>query len=131
MTLRQYLTIMIAATALSWISWGIVLMNVDPFTSGPAGFLFFYATVFLAFLGTVSVVSYLLRSNLSDELTPLFRVVLKSFRDGAASASVLAVALLLMSAGLLRVWSIGLLALIVLLIVFFILSARRAKPRVT
>ncbi|OGH73249.1 MAG: hypothetical protein A3C90_03975 [Candidatus Magasanikbacteria bacterium RIFCSPHIGHO2_02_FULL_51_14] len=131
MTLRQYLTIMIAATTLSWISWGIVLMNVDPFTSGPAGFIFFYATLFLAFLGTVSIASYLLRSHLSDELTPLFRVVLISFRDGAASASVLAVALLLMSAGLLRVWSIGLLALIVLLIVFFILSARRAKPRVT
>ena len=131
MTLRQYLTIMIAATTLSWISWGIVLINVDPFTSGLAGFIFFYATLFLAFLGTVSIASYLLRSHLSDELTPLFRVVLISFRYGAASASVLAVALLLMSAGLLRVWSIGLLALIVLLIVFFILSARRAKPRVT
>lgn len=130
MTLRQYLTIMTAGTILCWISWILVLFNVDPFTSGVSGFLFFYLTLFLALLGTVSIISYVVRSYVSDALTPMFRHVKKSFRDGAFGASAAILALSLMSTGLLRLWNLGLFAVIVLFVILFIVSARRTKTGV-
>ncbi len=108
MTFRQYLLTMLFGTALCWVSFGLVLFNIDPFHSNTAGFLFFYLSLFFALLGTCTVVWSAVGSLRSHDDTPLFRLVGVRFWYSAVLSGSLVLLLFLQSLRVLRPWNIGL-----------------------
>ena len=81
MTLRQYIFTMALATVLCWFAWAFVLMNVDPFQTVGTGFIFFYMSIFLALLGTISIIIFFCYYWFDHDEPPLFRYVQMSFRQ--------------------------------------------------
>lgn len=126
MSLRQYLSIMIFSTILCWIAWGMILVTVDPFQTTSTGFIFFYASLFLALIGSGSLLTFFLYKIFSRTGEPLFRYVQKSFRDGFLAATLVVVMLALQGGGLLRWWNAALCAGTIGIGVAFRLSSRRA-----
>ncbi len=121
MNLRRYLTIMSLGTILCWIAWTSVIYSFDPFASGIIGISFFYTSLFLALLGTVSVVGFFIRWLLIKQDDIVFRHVRRTFRQAIIAASLTILTLLLLHAGLLRWWNSLLLILLGFLLeaVFF------------
>jgi len=123
MTLRQYLSIMILTTILCWIAWGMVLVNIDPFDSSAVGFIFFYTSLFLALLGTVSICAFFLhRLFVRKKQIPMYRSVQRSFLDATVIAVVCVGLLYLQSQSYLHYWNIGILLVLVIFVGLFKLS---------
>lgn len=125
MTLRQYLIIMVIATTICWFSWGVVINNVDPFTSSNTGFLFFYISLFLALVGTVSIIVFFLYNFFSKSGLPLFRYVRKSFSLALFLSSVVILLLYLQSIRFLNFWGVTIFILVIALIISFIISSKQ------
>lgn len=124
MTLKQYLIIMILATALCVVALGFVLTNVDPFTDTGLGFSFFYLSIFLAFLGGSSMVSFTLRRYLSKIEVPMFKYVKRSFSDAFITAILLTFLLYLQGKNYLNWWMISVILSIIFLYVIFKVSTK-------
>lgn len=124
MTLRQYLIIMSLATILCWIAWGLVLINIDPFVANAISFSFFYVSLFLALLGTTSLIAFTIYHFFSRAEKPMFRYVQKSFRYGWLISALLIGILFLQTKRLLNLWNLGLLVAVLILLVLFWFSAR-------
>lgn len=127
MTLRQYLTWMAIGTAISWGAFWLVLMYLDPNTTGDLGLVFFYLSLFLSVTGTLTIVGFAWRYVRHREEV-LFRHVSISFRQGAILGLMVVAALFLETRGLLTWWNMGLLIIGLTLLEYFWLSARRG-PR--
>lgn len=109
MTLRQYLIIMTAATIICWLVWGAVIFFYDPGVAGAAGFILFYASLFLAMLGTFSVIVFFVRSKIIKNDEIVFRHIKRTFRQGIFFAAFVTVSLLLAQNKLLTWWNFTLL----------------------
>ncbi len=125
MTLKQYLTIMILGTLLCWIAWGMVLINIDPFSDSGIGFAFFYVSLFFGLIGTVSIFSLLLRKLFSRVDLPMYRYVQKSFRDSLFFGVLLILLLYLQGENYLRWWNGGVLVGGLILYLSFIWSTKK------
>ena len=124
MTLRQFLFIMFVATVLCWMSFGMVVVNIDPFQGSTVGFLFFYASLFAALVGTISLKSFFFYRVFSKQDLPMFRLVKKSFRNGVFFALVLIGLLFLQMQQYLTIWNFTLCLIVVALIISFAVSAK-------
>ena len=120
---------MIFATLLCWASWGFVIINVDPFESSAFGFSFFYVSMFLALIGTGSLILFSLYRLIEKDRLPLFRYVQKSFREAVIVAAFGVGFLFLRGSGWLTLWSGLILATLFVLIVSFSISLK-IKPSV-
>ncbi len=118
MNLRRYLIIMSIGTLLCWLAWGSIIYSFDPNASGIVGPVFFYASLFLALLGTVSVIGFFVRWLLIKQDDIVFRHVRRTFRQAIIASSLSTLTFLLLHAGLLRWWNS-----ILLLILGFLLEA--------
>jgi len=126
MTFRQFLMFMTIATLAAWSAWIVVLWSIDPTRSGALGFLFFYATLSLALLGTLTVAGTCLRVwAYRDELPS--RHVAKAFRQAFLFTTLGIVSLFLLSQDLFRWWTATLLILLLAVIELLFLSV--ARPR--
>ena len=119
MTLKQYITIMILGSILCWTAWGIVLVNIDPFQDTGVGFAFFYASLFFALLGTISVFAFFVRQLFSREALPMFRYVKRSFSDSFFISVALIVLLFLQGKAYLTWWNTGIFVLALAFILAF------------
>lgn len=127
MTFRDYVAVMSLATISAWIAWIVVIFLIDPYSAGAVGFLFFYLTLGLSLIGTLSLVGVGIRFWRGGK-DFLSRYVSISFRQALLLTTVLLVSLLLLRVDLFRVWSVGLLILAVSSVeLAFLLSQR---PRV-
>jgi uncharacterized protein YhhL (DUF1145 family) len=131
MTLRQYITIMTLATILCWSAWGFVIVNVDPFFANNLSLFFFYVSLFLAIMGTLSVVVFSFYSLFARERLPMFRYVQKSFRVAFITSSVIILLLFLQGSRLLNVWNFGVFIISVILISTLLLSMKKDKTNGT
>ncbi|MFH2063222.1 MAG: hypothetical protein ABIJ46_03665 [bacterium] len=105
MTLRQYLTMMAAGTALSWGAVCLMVTMIDPTVSRPAVFVVFYASLLLSLTGTFALAGFVSRVSLLGKRDQLSRQVAVSFRQ-ALMLSLTAVAILFMqSQGVLTWWN--------------------------
>lgn len=129
MTLRQYLTIMILATLMCWVSWVVVLLNIDPFAGSSIGFLFFYVSLFFSLVGTVSLLTLLAYKCIPAFDSPIHVSVRRSFRDGIAVAGIVIALLYLLSHRLLNIWNFGVFVIVVALIIVFSLTTKSKTPR--
>lgn len=128
MSLRQYLSVMFFATVLCWVSFGMVVVNIDPFQGSIIGFSFYYISFFFAMLGTTTLGSFMAYRLFSRSGLPMFRYVKKSFRNGMFF-SVIALALMYLQIhALLNLWNFTLFLLVVALIISFSVSTKQSGP---
>lgn len=105
MSLRQYITIMTIATILCWVSFGFVIVNIDPFDASYLSFSFFYSSLFFSLLGTLSLIIFGFYSVFSKKDEPLYKIVQNSFKDGVVLSIVLTTLLFLQGKDLLNIWN--------------------------
>jgi len=116
MTLRQYLVLMSLGTLLCWVIWFFVLFRTDPNTSGVLVFFFFYFSLFLALLGTLSVGGFLSKRLLVKNDEAVFRFVKRTFRQSVVVAIFMICGLFLLQKDLLRWWN----AILLFVLLFFV-----------
>ncbi len=125
MNLKQYLITMLFATILCWVALIFVMLNVDPFAANTLSFIFFYISFFLALVGTISLIIFLIYRLFGSHDVPLFRYVQISFRQSVYISGTLLGLLYLQGKGFLNIWTILILTTIFVLIISFTLSIRR------
>ena len=126
MTLKQYFTVMILGSILCWATWWIVILNIDPFQDTGLGLSFFYISLFLALLGTLSIFAFIIRKLFSRMELPMFRFVQKSFRDSLILSILLISLLYLQGINYLRWWNGGVL---IVAIIFYLIFAWSTKKQ--
>ncbi len=129
MTLRQYLILMTAGTALSWIAVGLIVATVDPDKAPFVVFAVFYASMFLALTGTFSVVGFLLRIVLLRQQLVISRHVAVSFRQSLLLAVLLIIVMYLASRSLLNWWNALTVVAGLTIFEFFFISAKNTDNR--
>ena len=108
MTFKDFLAVMAIATAAAWIGWIVVLVGIDPARAGFLGVLFFYVSLSAALLGTLTLAGAGVRVwRHPEELVS--RQVERAFRQAILFTLLLIGSLALLSASLLRWWSVLLL----------------------
>ncbi len=126
MTLKKYLNLMAILTVVCWIAWVLVLILINPQQSDLIGFVLFYFSLFLALLGTASIVGFLARVWLKKK--PIFKQVEIAFRQAIWLGLLISVIFILKGLNLLRWWNALFLVLfLIFLELFFLLSNRRYK----
>lgn len=128
MSLVRFLIILAVGTLISWASWLLVLMNLDPQTGGLVALVLFYASFFLALLGTITIVGFFLRYWLEKEAI-VFRQVSVALRQATWLTAAATIALLLQSRRLLNIWSGLCLIILVLVIEAFFLVGQTDRGR--
>jgi hypothetical protein len=126
MTLRQYLILMTISAVFCWMIWGFVIYFVDPTVAGIMGFIFFYLSLFLSLVGTLSVLGLLLRKKFGKEEF-IFKTVTISFRQAILLGLMIIGALILKSQKLLTWWNIIFLILALIIMEFFFISYSKKR----
>jgi len=129
MNLRQYIATMLFATILCWLSWVFVITNVDPFTTPISGFAFFYGSLFLSVMGTLSLIFFLFYKLFGEKNLPMFRYVEVSFRQAMFLSLFVILALFLQGQNYLNMVTASLLLVIFVLIVSFNISVKYKSVR--
>lgn len=118
MSLRAYLIIMTIGALICWLAWFFVVGSIDPSEAGMIGFIFFYASLFLALTGSFATIGFWIRKRMIKNDDAVFHHVKHTFRQGIIISSTLIIALMLLQAKLLAWWNA-----ILLLLLFFILES--------
>lgn len=105
------------ATGSLWLGWWWTVISIDPFTTNFLGFLLFYLTLFLALVGTFTLLGvYLRKMRMPDAL--LFHLVTLSSRQGFLLAVLLVSFLILQSQRWLKFWNLALILLVAFIVEF-------------
>lgn len=127
MSLRQYLFMMSFAAILCWVSWGFVLVNIDPFQGSKLGFFFFYLSFYSGLLGTFSLLFFFVSKKLSNQIVPLYVHVRRSFLCSVIVSFALVMVLYLNAKNVLTFWNFILLLSIFILLFAFAISYRKSR----
>ncbi|KKU48415.1 hypothetical protein A3H10_03275 [Candidatus Uhrbacteria bacterium RIFCSPLOWO2_12_FULL_46_10] len=127
MSLKQYIILMLVGTVLCWASWALVLIYLDPVSSGWLGFGFFYSSLYLALVGSFSLIGMGLRLVFVKQ-GAVFRQVAIAFRQAFFFGFLVIAALFLQSKNIFTWWSMLFLVAALTLIEFAILVLRRREP---
>lgn len=121
MTVLRYFVLMIGATVLCWLSFGLVLFFIDPMTSGWIGITFFYLSLFVSVVGTLALLGFAIRILFWKDVLPYKHVGI-SLRQGLLFAILIVCSLILAREELFTWWSIILLIAGLGLLELFFLS---------
>ncbi|MFA6391146.1 MAG: hypothetical protein WCW66_00140 [Patescibacteria group bacterium] len=121
MPLRRYLLIMGFGTLISWGAFVLVILNIDPFSSGFVGLFSFYIMLFLALMGTFALFGFIVRAVFVKR-SVLFRHIGVSLRQSVLFSSLIMVSLMLQANNLFTWWNAILLILGLGLLEFFFLG---------
>jgi hypothetical protein len=129
MTLRSYLILMTLGTAVAAGAVALILNVADPDRASPAVFATFYACVFLAVSGLLSLLGFSARVFVLHRRTFISQEVALAFRQAMLAAAMTVAALLLKAHGRLNWWTGALaVAIITLGESFFVSGGRRTQP---
>lgn len=128
MTLRQYLVLMCIGTALAWAAVALIVSSVDPFETQSVVFGAFYASLFLALTGTLSLIGFTARVALLKEKLVVSVQVAVSFRQAVLLALLIVVSLFLKSRSLLTWWNALMIVAALTVLEFFFISAKVKQP---
>lgn len=121
MTLKNYLIFMSVTTGICWGAFAFVAGLVDPSRTNWLGFLLFYLSIFLALAGTFAIIGFVFRFIIfKGEIA--FRAVKLAFYQSFVFSSFAVILLLLASRDLLTWLNFCLLAIIFLVLEFFVAS---------
>jgi hypothetical protein len=127
MSLIRFIVILSIGTILSWLTWTVVIVSLDPYTGGGLALLLFYVSSWLAALGTITIIGFFLRAWWEKE-SVYFRQVATALRQGALISTGATIALLLQGARWLNIWSGISLVLLVLVTEMFFLAGQARRP---
>jgi hypothetical protein len=128
MTLRNYLWFMGAGTAFAAGALALILATVDPDTASGAVFAIFYACVFLAVTGLLSIIGFTARVFLLSKRLFISQEVAISFRQSMLIGALVVCALYLKSRDQLNWWTALLIVALLTLLEFFFISAKVRRP---
>lgn len=117
---------MLITTGAAWFAFGAVVWSIDPTRSGILGFVFFYATLSLALLGTLTICGAGLRT-LTNRDEVVSRHVSKAFRQAFLFTILVDLSLVLSSQGYFRWWTATILILLLAVVELVFLSARHPR----
>ncbi len=121
MTLRSYLWGVRLSTLVVFTAWVVVLMSVDPESSGVIGQILFYVTFFLFFAGiSILLFTFVWRRMTDDTLTVV--EVNMSFRQGILLSLLITILIFFQQLGILVWWAAFLVAAGILLIELYFLT---------
>jgi len=123
MSLKKYLIIMTSVTLICWIAWLVVLFYFSPGEGNSMVFLLFYLSLFLALIGTFSLMGFFGRVWFSREQV-IFRYLGVSTRQALWFSILLVGTLMMQGVDFLRWWSVLLLIIFLILLEFFFLSRK-------
>ena len=126
MTFRMYLVLMGFSTILAWVAWGIVLWNVNPYESGLLGLSFFYITLTVGLVGSLTLLELLYRVGVMKRVEVLSREVKTSFRHALLLTAVSVVSLILSSQGVFHWWVLLVLIVTVSILEYLFLLVQHA-----
>ena len=112
---------MILATAIAWLGFFIIINNFDPISGNWIVFTMFYAVLFLAILGSLSLIGYWWRRLLNRRKEMSRFLVSESFRQAIIFSAVAIIALWLQASRILTWWNILLLIVSATLLEFIII----------
>ncbi|OGH64217.1 MAG: hypothetical protein A2821_03960 [Candidatus Magasanikbacteria bacterium RIFCSPHIGHO2_01_FULL_41_23] len=113
---------MALATLLCWLSWILVLINIDPFVANLFGLGFFYVSFFFSLIGTTALGLFFMYQHRWQNKAPLFAYVAKSFREAIFVSGFLTLAIFLQGEQWLNWWTGSLLAAGFILFLSLIMS---------
>ncbi len=126
MTLKKYLNLMSVLTVCCWLAWILVIFIINPKQTGLIGFVLFYFSLFLAIVGTGSIVGFIIRMKLKNK--PVFKQVEISFRQAIWIALLVILIFIFQGLNILRWWNTLFLVLfLVFLELFFLTSGKQYK----
>lgn len=121
MTLKKYLITMAITTLICWACWLFVVFTINPEITNWIGFILFYASLFLALIGTSALLGFLLRFvALKQHLA--FRLVKEAFRQSFLFAALIIISLILLSQNLFTWLNLFFLVAGLSVLEFFLLS---------
>lgn len=124
MTLKNYLILMSLVTAVCWGAFAFVAGLVDPSRTNWLGFFLFYLSLFLALAGTFSLIGFLFRFIVfKGEVA--FRAVKLAFHQSFIFSFFAILLLFLAANDLLTLFNFWLLAILFLVLEFFVASNRK------
>ena len=112
---------MIVATLLAWLGFFIIINSFDPNEGNAVIFVMFYGVLFLAALGTLSLLGFWSRSLWNRRRGIPRLMVTESFRQAVIFSGVLMIALWLQASRILTWWNIIILVILGAVVEFFIL----------
>lgn len=104
MTFKQFLILLVIATALLWAGWIWTLFAIDPLATNWLGFVLFYLTLWMASTGALCLIGVAVRKWRQPDLL-LYHIVARSFRQAIALSVFLTALLMLQGWRLLQWWS--------------------------
>lgn len=103
MTLRSYLNAMALATTVAFIGLVLVILYIDPVSTGYMGLTLFYTTLFLGLMGFFTLLSFSLKRWIANNEI-IFAYVASSFRQGFWLAVIITGLLVMQGARILNWW---------------------------
>lgn len=129
MTLKTYIIIMSAMTAICWTAWVFVLFMINPLVTNWIGFAMFYSSLFLALVGSSALIGFVVRfTYLKQEL--VWRLVKEAFRQSFLFAILIVVSLILLSKDLFSWLNLLFLILGLSILEFFLISYGRPATNI-
>ncbi|MCF7820440.1 MAG: hypothetical protein K9M44_03155 [Candidatus Pacebacteria bacterium] len=124
MTLKKYLSLMIIATLVCWATFIFVLNTINPEITNFLGFLFFYASLFLAVSGTASILGFVIRFWLLRQKLAFYSVK-TAFRQAFLFGVLIILSLIFLANNLFTWTNIIFIVIILSLLEFFFISYKR------
>jgi hypothetical protein len=118
---------MAISTIVAWLSWSLIVLNVNPEETGLWGFVLFYFTLITGLIGTLSLIGILYRVMLRQRKEVLSREVKISFRHAVLLSFVAVSALALSAYGILHWWILLVLIVIVSAVEYVFLMVQQAR----
>ncbi|MDP2944608.1 MAG: hypothetical protein Q8N57_03540 [bacterium] len=126
MTLKKYLWVMFALTAVCWGIFLFVAGIVDPTATNWLGFLLFYLALFASLSGTISLIGFLFRFVvIKKELA--FNSVKVAFRQSFLFSLFIILLLILKAANLFNWLNLLLLIIIFSILELFLISYKTSR----
>jgi len=124
MTLKKYLSIMTAMVIISWGALILVIYSVNPESTNWIGISLFYGSLFLAILGSSSLLGFIIRFiALKQRL--VFRLVGDAFRQSFFFSFFIVAILFFLSKDLFTWLNLAFLISALSILEFFLISVRK------
>jgi len=72
--IKQYIFFLLLGALASWFAFAIIVLSIDPYSAGTPAITVFFATLFFALLGSISVITTLARSH-KQEKTAVEKII--------------------------------------------------------
>lgn len=119
---QKILYIIGIASIISWLSWILVISNLDPYESTAMSLSLFFISLTLSLVGTFTIILFFLKKIRTQHELSVKHVMI-SLRQGILLSVTTIICLALLMLGLLRIWN-GLLIVIIITLLEFYLSGK-------